>query len=475
MSRNRIDIILTYVSWLLLTVIAAILKYKYHELWKDEWQAWFVARDMSLAQILSFLYYEGHPALWYLYLKAFTPFTFLSSEEMLLSSVHLVLVSASAWLLFVKHRAPLLLKWLFALSYFFLFEYGIVNRGYALVVLLALAVAWLIKNEKSQTNLLAASLFLLCQTEVYGAMMALAFGLFLWADSGYNRMFLTSKVSKALFMGQAMFVVSIFPRTAGHVAKTSGKELSLIDTWLTSFQGNLSNTYLPGSTKDTFVYGWTLPGLALSLLVLAGIYWLFRKNKPQLIAIAFFTALMIAFGALFFLGGIRQWGMGYIFMISLLFVKDFNMSKDKIATIFLLIAGIVNVVHGMRAVREDIRLPFTNALEAGHFIKEKVPEKVPVVAINKFETAPVGGYAQRKFYELPSGQPFSYFRWVDRIYLPTEGELKLFARYKNVGGLVVISPQPLDQDRFPNARLWKQFTSINYKDENYFLYSLSVK
>jgi hypothetical protein len=136
---------------------------------------------------------------------------------------------------------------------------------------------------------------------------------------------------------------------------------------------------------------------------------------------------------------------------------------------------MVQIVHGFRAVKEDVLIPFTNAKEAGLFIMEKVPEKVPVVAINKFETAPVGGYAKRKFYELPSGTEFSYFRWVDKIYLPTESELKLFARYKNVGGLLVLSPSPLDQDRFPSAQLWKQFTSINYKDENYFLYSLPLK
>jgi hypothetical protein len=475
MNKSRFEWVSGWASCLLLTLVVALLKFQFHELWKDEWQAWFVARDMSFGQIFSFLYYEGHPALWYVYLKMMTPFTFVASEEVLLSVAHLLIVFASSWLLFVKHRASLLLKWLFALSYFFLFEYGVINRGYALVVALSLAVSWFIRNDKAETRAMAVMLFLLCQTEVYGAIMAMAFGFFLWAEAGYRNSFLTTTPMKALALGQVLFLVSVFPRTAGHVAKTKGKELSVLDSWLTSLQGNLSNAYLPGSTKDTFVYGWTMPGLALSLLVVVGIYWLFRKNKPQLLSMAFFTAMMIAFGAVFFLGGIRQWGMGYVFMLSLFLVKGFDMTREKTATVFLVVVGVINMIHGFRAVREDIRLPFTNAKQAGIFIKEKVPEMVPVVAINKFETAPVGGYANRKFYELPTGQPFSYFRWVDKIYLPTEGELKLFARYKKVGGLVIISPQPLSSDRFPGAQLWQQFTSINYKDENYFLYSLPVK
>lgn len=50
------------------------------------------------------------------------------------------------------------------------------------------------------------------------------------------------------------------------------------------------------------------------------------------------------------------------------------------------------------------------------------------------------------FNELPDGVEFSYFRWVDKVYLPTETELKLFAQFKGVGGIVTISPKPLDAD-----------------------------
>ena len=119
-------------------------------------------------------------------------------------------------------------------------------------------------------------------------------------------------------------------------------------------------------------------------------------------------------------------------------------------------------------MKEDINIPFTNAKVVGEFIEAKVPEKVPVVAINKFECTPVIGYAKRKFYELPNGVEFSYFRWVDKIYLPSEGELKLFTKYKGVGGIVVITPKALDPQRYPNAQLWQKFDQKNYKNEKVF-------
>ena len=48
------------------------VKFGYHEQWKDEWQAWFLARDLNVPDLLGFLYYEGHPALWYLWMKPFS-------------------------------------------------------------------------------------------------------------------------------------------------------------------------------------------------------------------------------------------------------------------------------------------------------------------------------------------------------------------------------------------------------------------
>ncbi len=155
--------------------------------------------------------------------------------------------------------------------------------------------------------------------------------------------------------------------------------------------------------------------------------------------------------------------------ISLLDIK-----KELLPTLVISVFAIFNIVHNGKAVVEEKNIPFTNAELAGQFIKEKIPEKVPIVAINKFEATPVIGYARRSFYELPDGVPFSYFRWVDKIYLPVENELKLFAKFKGVGGIVVLSPKPLDADRFPSLQLWQKWEDKNYKNENYYLYTLSL-
>ena len=447
------------------------MKFYHHELWKDEWQAWFVAKDKNFFEVLSFLNYEGHPALWYLYLKPFTWLTDVMpvAEETLLSFAHLIPAIVVFYLYWKKFDIPDIFKILFSFSYFLVFEYGIVNRGYILVILCLFAAVYFLKKDNRQG--LAWSLLLLCQTEVFGVFMALALAAYLYLTDKKQY----AKPLQYTAIGLIIFVISVFPRESGHIAKTQGKILTFGDRILTSWQGNLTNAFLPGVTPDTSLFGWNMAGILLTAALLAGAWFTFRHDKKILITFALVLAMSFGFSLLFFVGGIRQWGMMAVFFMALLAMTDLKSANNLIPFIFIFMLGLVQGIYGIKALQSDINMPFSNARAAGLYIKEKIPEKVPVVAINKFEITPVIGYAKRKFYELPSGEPFSYFKWVEKIYIPTQEELRLFAKYKGVGGLVIIAPKKLDPGRFSEAVLGKEFTAKNIKNENYYLYTLSAR
>ncbi len=466
---------INYVTAFLLLGFIAWFKLQYHELWKDEWQAWFVAKDKSLGDMLSFLYYEGHPALWYLYLKVFAVFADGSNDLILLNVAHFITVAGGLYLLFVRFRLPWLMKLMLAASYFMLFEYGIVNRGYYLVVIFAFWAAWLLSKKDYNPKTLAIVLFLLCQTEVYGVLMALALGFYVLYNQYISGQKWISKPIIGLGVGLLVFVISVFPRDAGHISRTAGQSWTWSEKLLVAIQGNLTNSYMPGATLDTFTYGSSAIGLVLAVLILASLYVIFRKDKATLVTMFLFVMAAIAFSALLFTGGIRQWGMGFVFFIAMLQIRDFTWERDKIVVGIIGVFCVFNVVYAFRAIKEDYKIPFTNAKAAGSFIKSKVPANVPVVALNKFDATPVIGYSARKFYELPDGVLFSFFRWVDKVYVPTEAELQLFGKYKGVGGIILLSPKPIDQGRYPSATLWQQFDEPNYKNESYFIYTLPVQ
>jgi hypothetical protein len=96
------------------------------------------------------------------------------------------------------------------------------------------------------------------------------------------------------------------------------------------------------------------------------------------------------------------------------------------------------------------------------------------VAISKFAAAPVAGYLGRPLYALPEGESFTYFQWLEKIYLPPESELRLFAQYKKVNSLPILSYQELPASRYPSLELLRKWDGFNLKQENYWLYQLRV-
>lgn len=106
----------------------------HHEMWRDEIQAWLIARDSgSVFELFAHLKYEGHPGLWHLCLM---PLTRITHSPVIMQVFHLLIAGIVVYL-FVRY-APfnLLQKFLFCFGYFVLYEYAILARNYALGLLL---------------------------------------------------------------------------------------------------------------------------------------------------------------------------------------------------------------------------------------------------------------------------------------------------------------------------------------------------
>ena len=57
---------------LILYASAVLVIMYFHEPWFDEAQAWLIAQDASLVELLtSITHYEGHPPIWFLALMPF--------------------------------------------------------------------------------------------------------------------------------------------------------------------------------------------------------------------------------------------------------------------------------------------------------------------------------------------------------------------------------------------------------------------
>jgi hypothetical protein len=479
-GENISIIIVRYISfflWMATMGAIAWIKFEHHELWKDEWQAWFLARDLNLYELFSFLYYDGHPSLWYLYLKIFSfSAQFLSiPEHVLIQMAHFLLVAGFYTILYLGFKTPLFLKIPIALSYFLFFEYGIVNRGYALMIFLLFLYVYLFKNWKDKAHLRGIVLLLLCQTEVYAVFFAFSFVLFEILQHRNNlNIRKNSTIVLYTLVGAVIFTLSVFPREINHLKMAQHKGFELTNNVLTTFQGILGNTFFPSLIPDTVTYGFSTVGLLLSLTVLFIIIMVFRRNPPLITALMSYFLLSIIFCALFFVGGIRHWGAGFVMLVACLEINHDTQTNQKWSYILSVILVLLPVVHNARALHLYKQIPFTNAKSAGMYIKENFPVDIPIVGIHPFQISPVVGYAGRNFYEMPYGNPFSYFRWLDKIYFPTEHELLLFAKYKKAPYIIIVSPKPLDMNKFNNTKPMKKFDGENFKKENYYLYKINT-
>ena len=71
-KENKKDLIII----LIYAIITFIVTIFFHEKWRDEAQAWLLARDLNPIELFKQMKYEGHPPLWHLILMPFAKLGF---------------------------------------------------------------------------------------------------------------------------------------------------------------------------------------------------------------------------------------------------------------------------------------------------------------------------------------------------------------------------------------------------------------
>ena len=165
-------------SWLNIGILAiyivlSIIGILNHEMWRDELQAWMVARDAnSFIDLFRNLKYEGNPALWHILLFLLTRIT---DSPYSIQILHLAISFSFVFIFITKSSFNSLNKFLFISGYFILFEYNIISRGYGLGVLLLFLAIYLLKNTSKNQLIIFVILALLANTTIYGLILSGSF------------------------------------------------------------------------------------------------------------------------------------------------------------------------------------------------------------------------------------------------------------------------------------------------------------
>lgn len=171
----------TVENWITLGFSAfGLLGILQHEMWRDEMQAWLLARDSSnILELIQFMEFEGHPALWHFLLYGLNHITHNVFGVQIL---HLLISIVMVWLVIKFSPFSILHKFLLSFSYFIFFEYTFISRNYNLGILFLFLFCITYRLPKKRYVLLSILLILAANTNVYAFIIGIALALFAAVD-----------------------------------------------------------------------------------------------------------------------------------------------------------------------------------------------------------------------------------------------------------------------------------------------------
>jgi hypothetical protein len=489
-----------------------------HEMWRDEIQAWLLARDSnSVPNLFANLKYEGHPGLWYLLLM---PLTRVSDSPTAMQVLHLIVATSTIYVFARYSPFTTVQKLLFSFGYFPFYEYSIISRNYGLGVLLIFVFCSLF--ERRYTNFLMVSLvlFLLSHTSVFALIIAvvLFFGLlidFFCLKRSYKA--LERPNHYEIYAGFFIITLGIITAVLQLIPPAdSGYDVGwFLEFDIEAFKAGLKTltaAYLPIPNFDLHFWNtcaWTANSY-LKYLALLSVCSFVACSMTGFVRKPFVCFLFVGctFGLLVFFhikinAGMRHTGFLFItFIMSAwlyrcyaqanwaVFSEPFVQKWEMLFSYGLTLILVLHVGASLVAASIDYRRPFSMAKSVAEYINQRGLNKSLIVGYPDFTTTAVVGYLGISKVYYPQGDRFgSYVRWDQNrnLQIPekdvVDKALELKARQlidgKNEGVLLIVS-EPLGNDLAQAGKLQEigQFTgAICGRDplcggEDFYIYSL---
>jgi hypothetical protein len=375
-----------------------------HAMWRDELQAWLVARDSTdLSALFHNLHYEGHAALWYLLLM---PLTRLSHHPVLMQLLHVAIATATVAL--VLWRAPLstLEQVLFPFGYFFFYEYAVKSLAYALGCFIVFLFCTLWHRRRQSPVIMALVLALMANVDILFMILSIAAVAALAVDRLVNKP-PTGEAKAAGWQsdlmalgivgaGWALAIATAFPPS------DSGYAVGWFFEWSWPRFGHTLETlrmlFVPRS-----IWAYLGAGAVLCLTFARS-----RANPPAAVFLAVSLLGLLSFFYTKYLGFNWHHGMVFIAFLATVWIDRTTQDPAVKPSRQNLVPGIVfgailafQVIAGVRAVWLDLHHPLSRGRDVARFIETQGWAADPIISgIPDFATVTVVGYlgVERAYY-----------------------------------------------------------------------------
>jgi len=431
----------------------ALLGMLNHEMWRDEHQAWLVARDAdSIPMLFQNMKYEGNPALWQFLLFIITRFT---HNPGFMQALHLLI--AGGFIFLFNRYAPFShkLKILFSFSYFPLYEYAVISRNYGLGVLLLFAILVLYKNRTSYYIWIGILLALLSNISIYCVIISsglagmLVLDYFLYQQRDTKRMMRLAAGCLVFVAGTIFSLYQIWPEPDNSFPTFFADSPFDSFRWI-STASKFFSTYFyiphieqhfwnssifftdpePGTytgmmqffdDHPAYVFTWLL----LPALTLATGTVIFLRRP---LVLFFYTSVTIVLCALFYytvLTHVRYLGHLFTTLVASYWLSAYAQTRtyenkflstlsrmgDKFRNGFLTVILAFQVLGAIVAYTMDMQYVFSPSRQVAEYVKKEGLDHLPVAAVPDFIISPLATYFDSKLYYLQMEDWGSFCKW----------------------------------------------------------------
>lgn len=498
-SRNRLRnpfLWSIFLAYLALTFFALC----HHEMWGDEIHSWNIAKASgSISALISHRRYEGHPPVWYIILWTISKFT---HNLFYVQLAHFIIISLAIFLFLFYSSFALPAKLLTPFGYYFIFEYAVISRNYAIAVLVAFAICVLLTSKYKHWQLVYyLLLLLLVNTHLFALLLAASIHLYFLLRKGEENA-KRKTIAVHVLAGLVVVLVGLYfirpPSDSASAYHFWIDRISLSQTAVDTHAALSAFVPLPAwweyhSWNTEFILAlhgavpmlkFVSPLLSLLLIFLGAA--VLRKSKKSLILFLTNFLSTSIIGLIFPLSSERYVGFIFISFVVALWLADHRLFTIRRNQWIIYCLLSLHVVAGIYSVVKDIRFPFSNFYRVKELSDQKPTGKTVAdyLAVNA-----VVAFTDKPFYCLDLKRPATFLLWDQEFYHSysnphryTDGVRDLFAKDSinhtyMVSNLAPPALAKTDDQLFNlyHVRLISKIEGAIVKTDNLYLYEIAAK
>lgn len=417
--------------------IANILISGYHEAWRDEGQAWSIARNLSLPEMYDLMSTEGHFIPWFIILKCWYRLGGTFSSIYIISAV----VMTVAVFIFM-YKAPFhpVIKCLIAASSLFVYYNAVISRCYCIIFLTIIFTAAVRKNRAEKPIPYCIALALMLQTHVL--LLALAAALFV--EHAVECIISKDRRRIIPLLIPALSFIVAFDELHQSEAKPTAIRITwdylkvnmVPDLMILKFHSVIEKVYSYGT-----VY-YIITALLIVLFIAFVIEGIRTRNKRSLWLIpVILTGLGGYLAIVTLIRSCEHIQLALIFFYIILFSiwisKDESDKGNKtrwnyiVSTVILTVICVISYKYVVTDIRSDITGRFSNSLAIAQDIRDNLPEGSVIIVHSQPVIASAYSYTTEfrpdiTFWNIDRNEEYTCLVWGDDLPYGDINELSAF-------------------------------------------------